>query len=236
MNTGKNNAAGPDAKIARGRNWDVVVRLTHWLIAAAILVNVFVTEEGSGPHVWIGYAAFAALAIRLAWGVFGPSSARFASFPPNPAAAWSHLKELIAGNPEEHHSHNPLGALMVYALWGSLAIVIATGIAMEGPPPFGSAATDIASGVEQERATAMNDAPGTNENDHGEYEEDRGEYTGSPESFEGNDSAEWIEELHEIAAWLLVILAGIHVVGVIVDSRISGVNRARAMMFGGRHR
>lgn len=232
MNAGNDNAA----RIARGRNWDVVVKLTHWLIAAAILVNVFITEEGSGPHVWIGYAAFAVFALRMAWGFVGPSPARFVSFLPHPYAAWHHLKDLIAGAPEEHRSHNPLGALMVYALWGGLAIVIATGIAMQGLPPIGSANIDKASVEEQELTPAMNANARTNEDDHDEYEEERGEYGGSMESHEGSEAAEWIEELHEIAAWLLIILAGIHVVGVVVDSRVSGVNRVRAMIFGGRRR
>lgn len=35
-----------------------------------------------------------------------------------------------------YRSHNPLGALMVYAISGCLLTIIATGIAMAGPPPW----------------------------------------------------------------------------------------------------
>ena len=37
------------------RRWDPIVRITHWSIALAVLANALVTEEGSGPHIWVGY-------------------------------------------------------------------------------------------------------------------------------------------------------------------------------------
>lgn len=56
----------------RPRRWDPVVKLTHWSIVIAIIVNAFIAEEGSTGHVWVGYALAAMLALRLLWG----SSAR----------------------------------------------------------------------------------------------------------------------------------------------------------------
>ena len=71
----------------RPRRWDAVVRITHWSIVAAVLVNAVFAEEGSSTHVWVGYALAAILAARLIWGVIGPAEARFSAFPPSPRAA-----------------------------------------------------------------------------------------------------------------------------------------------------
>jgi cytochrome b len=61
--------------------WDRLVRITHWSVAVAVLLNGLVTTEGGQVHVWIGHAAFALLALRLIWGFVGTAEARFASFP-----------------------------------------------------------------------------------------------------------------------------------------------------------
>lgn len=45
----------------RPRRWDAFVRITHWSIVAAVLVNAVFTEEGSSTHVWVGYALAAIL-------------------------------------------------------------------------------------------------------------------------------------------------------------------------------
>lgn len=37
------------------RRWDPIVRISHWSIALAVLANAVFTEEGSGPHIWVGY-------------------------------------------------------------------------------------------------------------------------------------------------------------------------------------
>ena len=116
------------------RRWDPIVRITHWSIALAVLANALVTEEGSGPHIWVGYGLAAILGLRLLWGLVGPAETRFAAFGPSPRKALAHLREIRAGSVTPHASHNPLGALMVYAIWGCLLTIIATGITMAGPP------------------------------------------------------------------------------------------------------
>jgi len=116
------------------RRWDPIVKITHWSIALAVLANALLTEEGSGAHVWVGYALAAILALRLLWGFIGPAEARFAAFWPSPRKALAHLRDIRTGTVTHHASHNPLGALMVYAIWACLLTIIATGIAMAGPP------------------------------------------------------------------------------------------------------
>jgi len=128
------DSAAPQETSRPPRRWDPVVKLTHWTIVGAILANGLITEEGSSPHIWVGYALAATLALRLIWGVIGPAEARFAAFPPSPGRALVHLREIAQGRRTEHASHNPLGALMVYAIWSTLAVIIVTGVLMANAP------------------------------------------------------------------------------------------------------
>ncbi|MEM7498557.1 MAG: cytochrome b/b6 domain-containing protein [Pseudomonadota bacterium] len=195
--------------------WDPVVRLTHWGIAAAVLLNGLITEEGGQIHVWIGYAAFALLALRLVWGFVGTAEARFSAFPPSISAARTHVADLWAARHGSHRSHNPLGALMAYALWGTLAVVTLTGISMAGSPfaPLPDNETMV-----QPTVYETEDAEGGGE-DHDEDDE-------------GDEGDEVLEEVHELAANLLLVLAAIHVVGVAFESKRSGRNLVGPMLKG----
>ena len=117
-----------------GRVWDPLVRLTHWTIALAIILNGSVIGENAQAHIWIGYIALGFLALRLFWGVIGPKNARFSSFPVSLSAAMRHISRLRRAWHPKYRSHNPLGALMVYALWGILVVVSLTGIALQNAP------------------------------------------------------------------------------------------------------
>ena len=120
--------------------WDPVVRLSHWVIAAVVVGNGLLTAGGSVLHVWLGWIGLGFLVLRLLWAFVGPSEARFTSFPPRPRSAIEHVRHLAQGRPPEYRSHNPAGAIMVYALWASLAVVIGTGLWMTGgETPFQAA-------------------------------------------------------------------------------------------------
>jgi cytochrome b len=195
------------------KSWDPLVKLTHWGIALAILVNGVVTEEGSDWHIWVGTAAAALLAMRLLWGLIGPAGARFSAFPPSPSKAIAHVGDIAAGRHTPHRSHNPLGALMAYALWATLAVVVGTGLAMTGLPGTGPAASTAAPALAEAAPNA----------EYGEEDEDEGdEAEGNRASGEGGEGDEWLEEVHEVAANLLFLLAALHVAGVVFETRRSG--------------
>lgn len=194
------------------RRWDPLVRITHWGIAAAVVINRLVTEGGSQLHVWIGLALAALLALRLGWGFVGPVEARFASFPPSPRRAIAHVRDILAGRHVSHRSHNPLGALMAYALWASLAVVIASGIAMTGFPPKVHA-------EDGERPAAAATVLTHEDEEAGE-------------GGEGEEGGELAEEVHEIAANLLLALAALHLLGVAFETRRSGRQIVLAMIGG----
>jgi cytochrome b len=197
----------------RSRNWDPVVKVTHWSIVAAILANALVTEEGSDVHIWVGYALAAILALRLLWGLIGPAEARFSAFPPSSRRALAHLRDIRAGKKEDHRSHNPLGALMVYAIWSILGVIIASGIAMAGPPStvFLDRA-ERSSEVTQKVVVEQSDA------------DEAAEHADAEESV-------W-EEVHETAVNLLYILIALHIAGVIFETRRSGREILLAMLPG----
>lgn len=202
---------------AAPRRWDPVVKLTHWTIVAAILANALITEEGSGAHVWVGYALAGTLALRLIWGVIGPAEARFSAFPPSPGRALAHMREIVAGKRSGHASHNPLGALMVYAIWSTLAVIIVTGVLMVSAPAKlegGPAAAPPA-------ATAQSL----------EREEDEGQ-----EGREGGGEREEgpLVEIHETAVNLLYVLIVLHIAGVVFETRRSGRRIVLAMLPGRR--
>ncbi|MCB1330054.1 MAG: cytochrome b/b6 domain-containing protein [Maritimibacter sp.] len=119
------------------RVWDPLVRLVHWGVAGAVLLNATVIDKESTAHETIGYIAVGLVAARLVWGLIGTRHARLTSFPPNPVAAVRHLAGLIAGRHRLHLSHNPAGALMVYNLWATLLGMGVTGYMMGTRAYFG---------------------------------------------------------------------------------------------------
>lgn len=193
------------------RRWDPLVKISHWSIALAVLANALFTREGSANHLWVGYGLVAILGLRLLWGLIGPAEARFTAFPPSPRRAIAHVGDVLAGRHAEHRSHNPLGALMVYAIWANLLVIIGTGVAMAGLP-----------GTARPAAVAVASAPAA---DAGEQDSD-GEGEGEGEG--------WAEELHEAAAQLLYGLILLHIAGVIFESRRQRRNLALAMLPGQR--
>lgn len=187
-----------DMTISARRRWDPIVRITHWSIALAVLANALITEEGSGPHIWVGYGLAAILGLRLLWGLIGPNEARFTSFWPSPRKAIAHLRDIRMGRVAHDRSHNPLGAFMVYAIWGCLLTIIGTGIAMAGPPPW-----NRDNEARETRSIAV-----TVQDPVEEREED------------GDEGA--LGEVHETAANLLYLLVLLHLAGVIFETRRSG--------------
>jgi cytochrome b len=108
------------------RVWDPVVRLFHCTLVAAV-ATAFLVEEGSRLHDAAGYVVLALIAVRLVWGLIGPSHARFASFLAGPAALARYLTDLVRGRPQRFLGHNPAGAVMILALLATLTVAAGSG-------------------------------------------------------------------------------------------------------------
>lgn len=197
--------------------WDPVVRLTHWVIAGVVVANAVLTEGGGALHVWLGWTGMAFMALRLIWGLAGSPEARFSAFPPRIIPALSHLNRLRKGKSREFPSHNPAGALMIHAFWATLAIMFATGLAMtraQAPWEVARQQVAVASGGWSALAAEARSEGGA----------------GAAES-EGDH---WIEELHEFGADLLLLLAVLHLAGVLVESMLLRRSLVPPMLLGRR--
>jgi cytochrome b len=117
--------------------WDWPLRLFHWLLVLAV-IGAYTTGKLGGNltdwHARFGSLILGLLVFRLIWGFIGSTHARFASFFPT----FSRLAAYIKGE-WQGVGHNPVGALAVIALLGTLIFLVATGlfanddIAFEGP-------------------------------------------------------------------------------------------------------
>ena len=112
--------------------WDILVRFTHWTVAAGIIANLFFTEDGSDLHVYVGYTVLGLVVVRLLWGLVGTRYARFTSFFPTPTRLKHHLSALSVRRVDEQHlGHNPLAAIMMLSLWAVIIGLGVTGYLME---------------------------------------------------------------------------------------------------------
>lgn len=196
------------------RLWDPVVRLTHWGIALSVVLNALVNDGGSLVHVSLGWLVMALLLLRLVWGVLGPAEARFSAFPPNPVAALGHLRQLLTGRVRDYPSHNPAGALMAYAFWATLALVVATGLLMT------SGATPMQ--IANDKAAVAS-----------------GDWSALIREGDGDDDsplADAAEETHEMAANLLLFLAALHLAGVALETRALRRSLLAPMLLGTRRK
>lgn len=107
--------------------WDPLQRLLHWLLALLVVASWYTRHGFGAVHEWLGYAAAATLALRLAWGFIGPRHARFSDFVYSPAHTRAYLRDSLAGTARRHLGHNPLGGWMSLALWLAVLLVCASG-------------------------------------------------------------------------------------------------------------
>lgn len=136
--------------------WDLVVRLTHWLIAGSIVVlaisGIYISHPiapaagPAGDHFITGWAKvihfYAAIAFslavlgRLIWMFTGPRRSGWRNFVP---VSKRRLRDLVATlkfyllirpTPPRTIGHNPLAGLSYVAVFTMYGVMIATGFAL----------------------------------------------------------------------------------------------------------
>lgn len=75
-----------------------------------------------------GYTILSLLLFRLAWGIVGSETARFASFLRGPRAGLAHLRSMAAGTHRRVLGHNPLGGWAVLAMLAALLVQASSGL------------------------------------------------------------------------------------------------------------
>lgn len=183
--------------------WDPVVRIGHWLLVAGFFTNYIMEDEVMTLHVWIGYMLVAIVLFRVLWGFIGSRHARFSDFIRSPATVVGYLGSLFRGQSKGHLGHNPAGGVMILLL---LACMVA--LAFSGAVLYA-------------------------------LEENAGPLAGwVVEAGEGGGQALWAasehfwEETHEVLVNVMLGLVIIHVLGVVVASRLQSENLVRAMITG----
>ena len=83
----------------RIRVWDLPTRIFHWALTVLVLFS-FATGKLGGSwldwHMRSGYVILTLLVFRLAWGVLGSETARFASFLRGPGALLRYAREIVS--------------------------------------------------------------------------------------------------------------------------------------------
>src|SRR6185437_11939106 len=113
------------------RVWDGGVRVFHWALVVAVSsaarTGFVLGDTILAWHEAAGAVAIAAVAWRVVWGLLGTTYARFSSFAYSPAVVLAYLQDLWSGRPRRHLGHNPLGAMMVFALLAVVAAIALSG-------------------------------------------------------------------------------------------------------------
>ena len=190
------------------RVWDPLVRVFHWGLVAAFATAWLTADEVQPVHEVAGYTVAGLVAFRLVWGLVGSRHARFAGFVKGPGETLAYLGDMVRGTERRYLGHNPAGAAMILALLVTLSGTAFTGWLMEEP---GRVAMLPAMPAVVSAAWA----------------DDEGEEDG-----EGGEAEGPLKELHETLANLMLLLAALHVGGVLLASFRHHENLARAMVTG----
>jgi len=112
------------------RIWDLPVRLFHWSLIALLGAAWWTAEEGMLDwHRLAGYAILVLLLFRLAWGISGSATARFASFVRGPGAALAYARgDMLHRDAPSAAGHNPLGGWSVVLMLTLLFLQVALGM------------------------------------------------------------------------------------------------------------
>jgi len=194
--------------VATLRVWDPLVRMFHWGLVAAFATAWLTADEVQPVHEFAGYTVAGLVAFRLICGFAGSRYARFAQFVKGPGATLAYLGSMLRGRERRYLGHNPAGAAMIVALMLTLSGTAFTGWLMAEP--------DL---VALLPALPQIVAPAWADDDGDEYGEGR-EVEGA------------LEEIHETLANLMLMLAALHVAGVVLASVRHRENLARAMITG----
>lgn len=111
------------------RIWDGFIRFFHWSLVVGFATSFFSGEfDWMTVHVWTGYGLCGLLTARLIWGVIGSKYARFGSFIYSLSETRAYVRGMLQGKPPHYLGHNPLGALMVFALLGMCLLICLSGL------------------------------------------------------------------------------------------------------------
>lgn len=126
----------PERETRRIRAWDLPTRLFHWLLVSAVtfalITGLLAPKTWVGRHMLAGYVIAGLLIFRAVWAFYGSELSRLASFAYSPRQAIAHFRGLLKLRSDHYLGHNPSGAMMIFALFGLLCLLVVTGFLVQG--------------------------------------------------------------------------------------------------------
>jgi cytochrome b len=111
------------------RVWDLPTRIMHWALVVAIAVCWWTgIHDELEYHLYSGYVILWIVLMRIFWGVWGSSTARFAGFVRGPKAILDYARTLHRRGGAQTHGHNALGAISVLVMLGLVLAVVGVGL------------------------------------------------------------------------------------------------------------
>jgi cytochrome b len=196
--------------------WDPLVRIFHWSLVICFAVAYLTGEEESDVHIYVGYAVLGLVVFRVLWGLVGTAHARFRDFVFGPGKVIAYVRSLTSRHPQYFLGHNPAAGYMIVLLLVMLLIVTLTGIKAYGVAGYGPLA----------QATEFGLLPDAMANEDDKDRRKTGSGTG------GESEEEFWEEVHEVTSNFTLVLIILHILGVIVASRLHRENLIKAMITG----
>lgn len=196
--------------------WDPLVRIFHWTLVLAFATSYLTGDEWDDwgeVHEISGYLILALIVFRIIWGFIGSKYARFSNFIYSPKVVMAYLKSLATTHPKHYLGHNPAGGWMIIFLLVSILSTGITGLKVlaveHNDGPLAQVTIQLPSLISDAEARRKG---------------------GEMESEEEGD--EFWKEIHEFFANFTLFLVVIHILGVVVSSRLHKENLARAMVTG----
>ncbi len=98
--------------------WNKLIRLTHWLVAVIIVVNMFVYADGDDVHIWLGYIAAGLVIFRLIYGLIsGDQAHSFSNFPLSPFSLVKFFQDKIKSHDRPYKGRNPAASWIYILIW-----------------------------------------------------------------------------------------------------------------------
>jgi cytochrome b len=130
-----NVTAGMDTEIVatiatrKQRVWDVPTRIMHWLLVALLGVCWWTgVHDQLDYHQYSGYGVLWIALMRLYWGFFGSSTARFTHFVRGPVGILNYARTLHHRDTAHSYGHNPVGAISVLLMLAAVLAVVGLGL------------------------------------------------------------------------------------------------------------
>lgn len=223
------------------RVWGPIVRIGHWVLAFAFLIAFVTAGRPLGLHSRAGYVILAYIVGRIAWGYFGPASARFWTAPSSVGAVYRDFMGVVTGKPERYEGIGPVGGVIIVMLTAAMLTTGICGIALlavrEGQGPL-SPLLGVFYEPPADVVTLRQDIPPTDPEVGGttiiartQRVVPNGPGTSHPDMRPGAD----LRAVHGALAWTTLWIVVVHVAWVVGASISRGENLLLSMVTGQRH-